>query len=203
MSSPDVDDLTSSKQYADKDDAVTLTCAFTDDATITTTVTWYIDDSTTATTTGVEAGGTGVSLMKFASAVVADNAAYKCKVDFGGSYGSKTGTSLTQYVRSIDAKVTGTQYALIGTAVTHTCEVHGDALTGDIVWKNTGGALTAGYTQNTVGYSDFKTTSTLVIAAQAAADTTTFTCEVEYTQGPTATSATIDASTLGEYGYDM
>ena len=194
-------DITSSKQYADVGDAVTLTCAYTDPASITPTVTWYKD--TTPTTTGVEADGDGKSLIKFASIAVGDNAAYKCKVDYASTYGDYTATALSQYARSIDTKVTGTQYALIGTAVTHTCEVHGDALTGDVVWKNTGGALTAGYTQNTVGYSNFKTTSTLVIAAQAAADTTTFTCEVEYTQGPTATSATIDASTLGEYGYEM
>ena len=191
--------MTSSKQYADKDDAVTLTCAFTDDATITTTVTWYIDDSTTATTTGVEAGGTGVSLMKFASAAVADNAAYKCKVDFGGSYGSKTGTSLKQYVRSIDTKVTGTQYMLIGSALTHTCTIHGDILSKDVVWTNTAGALGATYTQDTQVYSAsaYTTTSTLVISATVAADETSFICTVEYTQGKAAGSATIVQEILG------
>jgi len=170
---------------------------------MTPTVTWYIDDATTATTTGVESGGAGKSLMKFASIAATNNAAYKCKVDYASTYGDFTATALTQYARSIDTGVTGTQYALIGTAVTHTCIVYGDVLTGDVVWTNTAGALATGatYTQATGTYSttDFHTTSTLKISAVASADTTTFTCSVTYTQGTTAKTGTIAAEILGEY----
>ena len=199
----DVQPLTSSKQYADKADAVTLTCAYTDPASVTATVTWYIDDSSTATTTGVEADGAGKSLMKFASAAVTDNASYKCKVDYGTDYGTKTGTALTQYVRSIETGVTGTQYALIGTAVTHTCTVYGDVLTGNVVWTNTAGALATGatYTQATGTYSTtaYTTVSTLKISAVASADTTTFTCTLTYTQGTTEKTGTIGSEILGKY----
>ena len=180
--------MTSSKQYADKDDAVTLTCSFTDPASITATVTWYKDDS--ATTTGVSKPSAGKSIITIASAAYADTAEYKCKVDYSATYGSKTGTMLKQYIRGIETGITGPQNLLIGSPVTHTCTVHGDVLTGNVVWTNTKGALETGsrFTQATKSYvaSSHLTTSTLAISAVTADDTTSFTCTVEYTQGPTA-----------------
>ena len=190
--------MASSKQYADKDDAVTLTCSFTDPASITATVTWYKDDS--ATTTGVSKASAGKSIITIASAAYADTAEYKCKVDYSAAYGgSKTVENLKQYVRGVETGVTGTQYMLIGSALTHTCTVHGDILSKDVVWTNTAGALGATYTQDTQVYSAsaYTTTSTLVISATVAGDETSFICTVEYTQGPAAGSATIVQEILG------
>ena len=194
--------MATNKQYADKGDAVTLTCAYNDPATITPTVTWYKDEVTT--TSGVTLASAGKSIMTFASAAFADSAVYKCKVNFNANYGSKIGTSLTQYIRGVDTGVTGTQYSLMGAAVTHTCIVYGDELTGDVVWTNTAGALTdSRFTQTTNGYSSsgYSTTSTLAISGVTDDDITSFTCTVEFTEGTTAGSGTIVSSILGKYNY--
>ena len=144
--------------------------------------------------------GLGKSVMEFGQIFVADNAEYKCKVDFGTNFGSVFGPGLKQYIREVDTGVTGTQYALVGTAVTHTCTVHGDILSKNVVWTNTAGALAEGgtYPQATVAYSEtsFTTTSTLTISALAAADTTSFTCTVEYTNGPVTKAGNIDMNVL-------
>ena len=194
--------MASSKQYADKDDAVTLTCSFTDPASITATVTWYMDDNTIAA--GITQPSDGKSILTLASAALTDNGEYKCDVDYGVAYGgSKTVDNLKQYVRGIDTGLTGPQYALIGTAVTHTCTVYGDELTGGVVWTNTDGSLTADrtYTQATQAYSAsaYTTTSTLVISATHNEDETSFICTVTYTQGAAAGSATIIQEILCKY----
>ena len=198
-------DLTSSKQYADSGDAVTLTCAYTNPTSITPTVTWYycvdnVPSNYKPTTTGISSKK-GQSLITFASSAVTNSGNYKCKVDWGTNFGSQTGISLKQIIRGIDTGVIGTKYIMIGSSITHTCTVYGDALTKDVVWSNTAGALTGStYTQDTTSYtpSTFSTTSTLTISAVTASDTTAFTCTVEYTEGPVTKKGVIDLEILSE-----
>ena len=189
--------MKSDKQYADLGDAVTLTCAFTDPSDLTATVTWY--KNTSPISTGITKPSAGKSIMTIASTAYTDNAEYKCKVDFGGTHGSRTGTSLKQYVRGVETDVKGTQYPLRGSALTYTCTVHGDVLSKDVVWTNTAGAITeATYSQDTKAYSAsaYTTTSTLGISSASTADTTSFTCTVEYTQGSVEKTSTIDVQVL-------
>lgn len=191
--------LTSSKQYSDLGDAVTLTCAYTEN-TSAATITWYKNNDVTSD--NVSSGGAGKSLVTLASTAFSDSAEYKCKVDYGGSFGSHTSDSLKQYVRGIATGVTGTKYALIGSAVTQTCTVHGDILSKDVVWTNSKGAIVgASYTKTTAAYStsDYSTTSTLTISAVTAADTTSFTCTVEYTQGSASKTGMVPTEILSEF----
>lgn len=194
-----VEDMTSDKQYADKDDTVTLTCAFKDPASITATVTWYKNDS--PITTGVTKPSAGKSIMTFASSAFTDNGEYKCKVDYGAPYNSVTGASLKQFVRGVETGVTSKEFILFGAAVTFTCIAHGDAFKGDVVWSNTAGPLATGsiYTQDTQGYSAsaYTTTSTLAISATTTDDTTSFTCTL--TQGTATKTGVIEVEILCKF----
>ena len=59
----------------------------------------------------MESGGAGVSFKKLEGLLIGDSAVYKCTVNFGGDFGTRTGKSLKQYVRSVESGVT--QYAAI------------------------------------------------------------------------------------------
>ena len=153
-------------------------------------MTWFKDDVTT--TIGVEAGGEGVSLLKDSS--IQESGRYRCAVDFGSDYSPDTSQTYAQFARSVETGVTGTQYAAKGDAVTHTCIMYGDRLSGDVIWTNSDGALTGPtYTQSTGIHSSspYSTSSSLVISAVTSDDATTFTCTGEYAHGSTVVTGTI------------
>lgn len=192
--------IVSNKQYADKGDEVKLTCAFTDPKTSTPTVSWYKNGD--AYTSGITTTS-GLSVLTFASADFSNNGEYKCGVDFGGDFGSFDSTSLRQYVRGAVPTVTGPQFALVGTAVTQSCDIFGDELSSvGVVWTNTKGALATGsrFTQTTTAYSEssFGTSATLVISAATDDDTTSFTCTATYKEDSGTTSGSIAISILSK-----
>lgn len=140
----------------------------------------------------------GESVLTIAVSTFDDAGIYHCQADFTDKYGKTNGTALTQYIRGIDTGVEGAQYAIEGSAVTFTCTVHGDALSGDVIWSNTDGALTGSrFTQTTPKHNGdtLQTKATLAISATTSDDTTSFTCTVEYTQG-TASKTGIIASEI-------
>ena len=189
--------MASSKQYASKEDAVTLTCAYTHPTglDVTPTITWT--KGSAALTSGITAPSTGKSVYTLAAAAFSDNEEYACKSDFG-KYGEVQGTGLKQYVRGILAQTTDARIR-VGLDISVECIAYGDDA-GTGTWTKSGSALTdSRYSSATAAYSasSYSTTSTLSITTSVDADSATLTCSYSYATAAQTVTSNFDVVVLG------